>query len=148
MQDLLRRFTLVALLCSFAAAAACSDDDPEPTDSGPDVTIPSGLDGAWRVSTIDGESPGRVVTWVFAEPNLTITDAGQQTAGTYTFNSSTTPRQVTLTIASLAVTPNDAIYQLEDNEETLRVKVMLQGASGRAANFDAEANYEIWVLTK
>lgn len=131
-----RYIIFLIILC--AILTGCGSDEP----SSPSTTP---LSGTWTALSFDGIEQDGGIVWKFEGTQLHMTMGPFSFAGTYTYDETTTPKQLTLRVNNAEPNPNYAIYKFTDS--SLVIKVM-DGAENRATDFTIEDDYDLFEFKK
>ena len=132
------------VLCATAlfvatVSASCGKDTTGPTGANPFV-------GTWDLVAFNGNSSSGV-TWTFTQSGgLTVILGSQTFTGSYSFDSTTSPRRIDLQLTGATPSPNLGIY-IFGSPGSLLIKVQ-DGATTRATAFTVESGYELEEFAK
>lgn len=129
---------LIFFAALFLVLIGCSSDDS----SSPSTTP---LSGTWTALSFDDVEQDGGIVWKFEGTQIKMTMGPFSFEGTYTYDETTTPKQLTLRINNTEPNPNYAIYRFTDT--SLVIKVM-DGADSRATDFTIEDNYDLFEFRK
>jgi uncharacterized protein (TIGR03067 family) len=132
-----------------ASADAASADAAEPDAGGaPDASesdggavTPSPLLGSFLVTAIDGEPPTQgTLVFTFEQSTWVIEANGVPSEGTYTFDDTTDPKELDLTLDSAVIV---GIFRFSGDNNTLTFKAAEVVNGPRPTNFEIEENFDV-----
>jgi hypothetical protein len=119
--------------------SGCADTPTESIDDNPFV-------GTWLLTHFNGAPIGGGITWFFTEVDVTVRFGSDSLTGTYSYDPADIPRSIDVSIIGAAPNPNLGIYEFPTS--TTLVLQLMDGATGRATDFEVHPDYDLEQFTK